>query len=265
MASVFFLMPPLSTFPIIRFSSTASTNEVAMQMALQGAEHGTVVVAGQQAYGRARGEKLFSSPPGGLYMSLILRPDLAAGRLPFITLAAGLACATAIEEQTDLTVALKWPNDLYLQGRKLGGILAQTGPYSPVAHAIPFVVLGIGINVNTRLETFPPELHNIVISLYDASTGQYDIDVLLTSIHARLGLLLQRLREDHAGVVTDWRNRDYLLDKEISWQDVRGRIMSGRGAGIQNDGSYQLRAADGTLHTILAGEVTIGPVGEQRT
>lgn len=235
-----------------------------MQMALQGAEHGTVVVAGQQAHGRGRGEKSFASPPGGLYMSVILRPDLPADRLPFITLAAGLACANAIEEQSGLTVALKWPNDLYLQGRKLGGILAQTGPYSPVAHAIPFVVLGIGINVNTRRETFPPELHNIVTSLYDAKLGQYDIDTLLTAIHAHLGALVPRLRAEAAAVVSAWRNRDYLLDREITWQDVRGKTMVGRGVGIRNDGSYQLQTADGTLHSIRAGEVTLCPVREQR-
>lgn len=235
-----------------------------MQMALQGAEHGTVVVAGQQAHGRGRGEKQFSSPPGGLYMSVVLRPDLPADRLPFISLAAGLACATAIEEQADLTVALKWPNDLYLQGRKLGGILAQTGPYSPVAHTIPFVVLGIGINVNTRRETFPPELHNIVTSLYDARPGQYDIDTLLTAIHAHLVALVPSLRADVAGVLSSWRNRDFLLDREIAWQDVRGKTMVGRGVGIRSDGSYQLQTADGALHSILAGEVTLGPVGGQR-
>lgn len=235
-----------------------------MQMALQGAEHGTVIVAGQQDHGRGRGEKPFSSPPGGLYMSVILRPDLPAARLPFITLAAGLACAAAIEEQTDLIVALKWPNDLYLLGRKLGGILAQTGPYSPAVHAIPFVVLGIGINVNTRRETFSPELHNTVTSLYDIKPVLYDIDALLHAIHARLAALLVTLRADVAAVVRAWRQRDYLLDREITWRDVRGKTMIGRGVGIRSDGSYQLRAADGTMHSILAGEVTIGPMGEQQ-
>lgn len=229
-----------------------------MRMAQQGSEHGTVVIADQQVHGRGRGAKFFFSPPGGLYMSVILRPELPADRLSFITLAAGLACASAIEEQTGLTVALKWPNDLYLLGRKLGGILAQTGPYSPAVHSIPFVVLGIGINVNTRRETFAPELRNIVTSLYDASPGHYDIDALLAAIHTRLLALLPALAEDVAGVVNDWRRRDCLLGREISWQDVRGRTMTGRGAGIRGDGCYQLRALDGTLHAIMAGEVSLG-------
>jgi len=233
-----------------------------MQMALQGGKHGTVVVADQQTHGRGRGAKLYASPPGGLYMSVILRPELPLDRLPFITLAGGLACARAVEEHTGLAVALKWPNDLYLQGRKLGGILAQTGPYSPAVHAIPFVVLGIGINVNTRRESFAPELRNIVISLYDTKAELYGIDSLLAAVHAHLCAQLVQLREDIAGVVNEWRQRDYLLGRAVTWQEM-GKTMSGLGAGISDDGCYQLQAADGTLHAILAGEVTIGPVPDE--
>lgn len=257
-------MVPSGTFPVIRFATTASTNEVAMRIALQGGENGTVVVADQQEHGRGRGKNYFFSPPGGLYMSVILRPELSADRLPLITLAAGLACACAVEEQTGLTIALKWPNDLYLQGRKLGGILAQTGPYSPASHAIPFVVLGIGINVNTKRDTFAPELRNIAISLYDARPGQYVIDSLLAAIYTHLSALLLRLGDDVAGLLRDWGRRDYLLGREITWRDVLGRTMTGRGAGIISDGCYQLQAADGSLYSILAGDVTIGPVGESR-
>lgn len=257
-------MPSPGTFPVIRYATTASTNDLAMEMALKGGEHGTVVVAGQQTHGRGREAKFFASPPGGLYMSVILRPELPAARLPLIPLAAGLACAGAIEELSGLTIALKWPNDLYLQGKKLGGILAQTAPYSPASDTIPFVILGIGINVNTRRETFTPELRNIVTSLYDTQVGSYDIDALLAAIHARLLALLPTLSGDIGPLLSAWQNRDYLLGRQISWQDVRGKTMAGRGAGIRSDGCYQLQASDGTLHAILAGEVTIGPVEEQR-
>jgi BirA family biotin operon repressor/biotin-[acetyl-CoA-carboxylase] ligase len=250
------------TYPVIRFASTDSTNEVAMQLALQGGEHGTVIVAERQAHGRGRGEKGFFSPPGGLYMSIILRPELPAELLPLITLAGGLACARAVAELTDLVVALKWPNDLYLRGRKLGGILAQTAPYSPAAHGIPFVVLGIGINVNTGQESFPPELRGTVTSLYDAILVRSDIDSLLDAIHTHLSGLLPVLRADFAAVLNEWRRRDYLLGREITWQDVRGRTMTGRGAGIRDDGCYQLQGPEGSLHAILAGEVTISAVGE---
>lgn len=195
-------------------------------------------------------------------MSVILRPELSAELLPLITLVGGLACASAVEEHSHLAVALKWPNDLYLSGRKLGGILAQTAPYSPAVHGIPFVVLGIGINVNTRQETFPPELRSIVTSLYDATLGQYDLDSLMGAIHTHLSALLPVLRADVAAVVQEWRRRDYLLGREITWQDLRGRTMTGRGAGIRGDGCYQLQGADGSLHAIVAGDVTISSVGE---
>ena len=223
-----------------------------------------MVVADQQEHGRGRGTKLFSSPAGGLYMSVILRPDLFPERLPFITLAAGIACASAIEEQSGLTIALKWPNDLYLQGRKLGGILAQTGPYSPASSANTFVILGIGINVNTRRETFAPELRNTVTSLYDVKPELYVTESLLNAIHSQLCALLPVLRDDVAAVVNAWRSRDYLLGRKISWQDARGRTMVGRGAGISSEGSYLLQDAEGTQHVILAGEVRICPTGEQQ-
>ncbi|MHB8791209.1 MAG: biotin--[acetyl-CoA-carboxylase] ligase [Desulfobulbaceae bacterium] len=257
-------MPSPGTFPIIHYATTDSTNDIAMEMAMGGGEHGMVVVAGQQTHGRGRGEKFFASPPGGLYMSVILRPELPAARLPLIPLAAGLACACAIEEQTGQAVALKWPNDLYLQGKKLGGILAQTAPYSPTLHTIPFIILGIGINVNSRCETFTPELRTIVTSLYDTQPGNYDIDSLLAAIHAHLLVSLPTLRGDIGPLLSDWQHRDYLLGRQITWLDVRGKTMAGCGAGIRSDGCYQLLAADGTLHAILAGEVTIGPVGKQR-
>ncbi|MHB1350185.1 MAG: biotin--[acetyl-CoA-carboxylase] ligase [Desulfobulbus sp.] len=256
-------MPSSFSFPLIRLVATESTNEVALQLARQGAEHGSVVIAREQTQGRGRGANSFASPPGGLYMSLILRPDLAAPMLPFIPLAGGLACAQAIEEQTGLAVALKWPNDLYLHHRKLGGILAQAGPLSP-SSALPFVVLGIGINVNTRPETFPEELRSIATSLYAIKPVQYDLDGLLESIHSRLLAMLPALAGDAASMVNAWRQRDYLLGKEITWRDIRGGTLKGCGAGMQVDGSYLLRAPDGTLHAIMAGDVTIGLKGVEQ-
>jgi BirA family biotin operon repressor/biotin-[acetyl-CoA-carboxylase] ligase len=258
-------MPSSFSFPLIRLVTTVSTNEVALQLARQGAEHGSVVIAREQTQGRGRGANSFASPPGGLYMSMILRPDFSSPMLPFIPLAGGLACAQAIEEQTGLAVALKWPNDLYLHHCKLGGILAQAGPLSPLSSALPFVVLGIGINVNTRPESFPEELRSTATSLYALQSVQYDLDGLLESIHSHLLAMLPALAGDPASVVHAWRTRDYLLGREITWRDIRGRTLKGCGAGMQDDGSYLLRAPDGTLHAILAGDVTIGLKGvEQR-
>lgn len=251
------------SFRVIRYTTVPSTNALALDLALQGGDHGTVITALQQEHGRGRGAKIFSSPPGGLYMSVILRPDLPVARLPLITLAAGVACAGAIEEQTGQTIALKWPNDLYLRGRKLGGILAETGPYAPAIGAIAFVVVGIGINVSSSPPSFPPELRNIVTSLYDVSQEHYDLDALMSTIHLRLDALLRQLRTSVTDLLKRWQELDYLLGREIFWQDGLGRIRQGCGAGIREDGCYQLRSADGRLHAILAGEVSLGPLPEQ--
>lgn len=207
---------------------------------------------------------MFISPPGGLYMSVIVRPVLPPERLPLITLAAGVACARCISELAGVAVALKWPNDLYLDGRKLGGILTETGGFAAGQATVPYVVLGVGINVNNSAADFPQGLRQGTISLYDATSRHYDLDSLLTALHQQLMVLLGQMPSDLPLILREWQERDCLLGRWLSWQDGGGRILQGRGDGLRADGCYQLRAPDGNLHAILAGEVSLGPLGEQR-
>lgn len=257
-------MQPSFPFPLIRFAEVASTNEVASDLARQGAEAGTVVLARQQGHGRGRGSNIFCSPPGGLYMSVIVRPVLPPEQLPLITLAAGVACARCISELSGVAVALKWPNDLYLNDRKLGGILAETGGFAAAPASVPYVVLGVGINVNSSAADFPQGLRHSTTSLYDATSRHQDLDFLLTALHQQLTAILAQLQSDVSVILQEWQERDCLLGRWLSWRDGSGRILQGRGAGLAADGCYQVRAAEGNLHTILAGEVSLGPLREQR-
>ena len=132
---------------------TASTNDIAKQLALDGAPDGTVVIADEQHQGRGRQGRSFASPAGvGIYMSLLLRPRVAVSRLPQLTLVAGVAAAEAVEDIASVPVALKWPNDIMVRGKKAGGILTESVLQ---ADRPPVAVVGIGINVNTTLEQFP--------------------------------------------------------------------------------------------------------------
>lgn len=257
-------MTPALTFPVVRLATAGSTNEVALGLARQGAESGTVVLAVQQEHGRGRGSKSFYSPPGGLYMSVIFRPELPAARLPLISLAAGVACAEVIEDRTGLILGLKWPNDLYLHERKLGGILAETSAFAASSESIPFVVLGVGINVNNACANFPQGLRPGTTSLYDATSRHYDLDGLAIALHRQLTVLLPLLASDVPAVLRAWQRRDCLMNRHLAWRDGSGKVMEGCGAGIGADGCYQLRAAGGSLHAILAGEVSLGPLTEQR-
>lgn len=252
-------------YKVLRYARAESTNSIAFDLGGKGAAHGTAVAADEQSGGRGRGSRSFASPAGGLYLSVILRPWLPPEKLSLITLAAGVACAEAIEEISSVPARLKWPNDLYCQGRKLGGILTESAPYSPSSQAtVPFVVVGIGINVNTRPENFPDLLRDQVISLYSVTTTKYDLcgfaDSLIRSLLAKVRLLSQKSEK----VLAQWQERDYLLGRKISWQEPAGRIVQGTGCGLLPDGRYLLADASGREHPVLAGDIAITDVNGQR-
>jgi BirA family biotin operon repressor/biotin-[acetyl-CoA-carboxylase] ligase len=110
------------------FAIVDSTNSIALDLARQGAAQGTVVHADQQTGGRGRNGRQFCSPPGGLYFSVILRPELELVDFPLLTLAAGVGLCRGISKTTGVQLQLKWPNDLYFADKKLGGILTESGP-----------------------------------------------------------------------------------------------------------------------------------------
>src|SRR3974390_728502 len=143
------------------FFKTDSTNRVAMELAYAGEEEGAVVLAEEQTAGRGRaGRKWHSELGTGIYVSLLLRPRLSPVQAPLLTMLAGLSLHSTILAHTDLNTELKWPNDVLVRGKKLGGILTEM-------HAEPsqvrFVIVGIGLNVNQ--EKFPAELTSIATSL----------------------------------------------------------------------------------------------------
>jgi len=133
----------------LHFSSvTDSTNTDALAAARAGAPHGSVYFADEQVAGRGRGDHAWHSAAGeGLYVSVLLRPAVQAARLPLLPLAAGLAAADAVRETTGLPVDIRWPNDLLIGPRKVGGILVEA---KTEASAVAFAVVGIGINVHQR-------------------------------------------------------------------------------------------------------------------
>ena len=151
----------------LRFSSvTGSTNSDALAAARDGAPHGSVFFADEQTAGRGRGDHRWQSVAGeGLYLSLVMRPTLSAPQLPLIPLAAGLAAAEAIRAVAGVAIDLRWPNDLLIGPRKVGGILVES---KTEAAGLAFAVIGVGINVHQR--AFDPELSTPATSL-DLATG----------------------------------------------------------------------------------------------
>jgi BirA family biotin operon repressor/biotin-[acetyl-CoA-carboxylase] ligase len=220
--------------PHVHHRVTDSTNERAKQLAAAGAVHGTLVTAGEQTAGRGRQGRVWVAPPGGaLLMSVVLHVD---ERTPLAPLAAAVAVCHAFPQAN----GIKWPNDVWVDGRKVAGILIEGRPQEGWA------VLGIGLNVATEADEFPPELRDIATSLRaagsDLASPRAALDDLLPALDAWL--------EAPADAVLDaWRERDALHGQRVRWNGGEGVA-----AGVDGDGSL-LVETDGGVQALHAGEV----------
>jgi len=233
--------------------STTSTNDIVKDLAHHGAPEGTVVLAEHQTQGRGRHGRTFASPAGvGIYLSLLVRPQVDTRRLPQLTLAVAVATAEALAEYSALPVRLKWPNDVEIHGKKIAGILCEA-VLSPAAS--PLVIIGIGINVNTALEHFPPELHQHVTSLALAAGHPWARLPLLAGLLAHLERLYQAFQQ---GDITPIRQR-WLHYGQIIGRQVRCTDASGPGVGtvvdLDEDGALVVQNTAGVRRRLVAGEV----------
>ena len=220
--------------PRLHLRETTSTNDRARALAAAGAPHGTLVTAGAQTAGRGRQGRTWSAPPGrALLMSLVLR---APGRmLP-------LAAAVAVAEAAGPGAAIKWPNDVLLDGRKVAGILAEARPQDGWA------VLGIGLNVAVRPEDLPADLRTTAGTL---GLEPRDVEPVL----ARLLAALERaLALETLALLDAWRARDALRGRDVGWAGGHGRA-----AGIDGDGRLVVDLPDGGWTALEAGEVHLRP------
>jgi BirA family biotin operon repressor/biotin-[acetyl-CoA-carboxylase] ligase len=229
---------------------TESTNDDAKRAAQAGAPAGAAFVADEQTRGRGRLGRSWHSPPGeNLYASFVLRPALDPKIVPLVTLAAGLAVADAVAPLVPrVKVALKWPNDVWLDGRKVAGILSEAHLGS---RASDWIVVGIGINV--RAHSFPPEIASLATSLALAGAGDVDRSALFIELSSTLSHRLDSLRKgDAPAVIEAFVARDALAGRAITVDGSPATAL-----GITRDGALRIRRPDGSETTCLAGEVRL--------
>lgn len=240
---------------IFHFMRVDSTNRVAFDLARRGYPEGTLVVAEEQTAGRGRWQRSWFSPPQtGIWMSLILRPELPPAGVPQTTLVIGAACARAIHSCLGFKPAIKWPNDLLHYGKKLCGILVEM---EATAEQVHFLVAGIGVNVNQEEADFPPELRETAASLRMVTGSRVDRLPLLCRI-------LEALEEDYrdfcskgfTAVRERWLEYEATLGKTVRVQ-LGGREVVGTAEDLDEDGSLLLRLADGRLLRVNSGELTL--------
>ncbi|HLZ14295.1 MAG TPA: biotin--[acetyl-CoA-carboxylase] ligase [Candidatus Acidoferrum sp.] len=237
---------------IHHFLRVDSTNRVAMELGYANEPEGTVVLAEEQTAGRGRAGRAWHSERGtGIYVTLLLRPKISPVQAPLLTMMAGLSARAAIQAQTELTVDLKWPNDLMLAGKKLGGILTEM-------HAEPsqvrFVIVGIGINVNQ--EKLPAELMAIGTSLRaQAGRAQSRMELLVRLLREFENDYNRFLREGAASVTQRFEAvSSYARGKRVNVASG-SENYSGITAGLSPEGLLRVEREGGNIVTVIAGDV----------
>lgn len=238
----------------VYFDATDSTNAQAKRLAEAHAPHGTLVVSDRQDGGKGRRGRSWASPSGvGIWMSLILRPEIAPSSASMLTLAAALAVREGIREETGLSPLIKWPNDLVLNGKKICGILTEM---STELMEIQYVITGIGINVNQR--EFPSEIRDTATSLSLEAGRCFRRSSLIAAI-------LKAFEKDYAAFLKTG-DLSLLLEeynaclvnrgKEVCILDPSGEYRA-VAEGIDESGSLLVTLPDGTRREIISGEVSV--------
>jgi BirA family biotin operon repressor/biotin-[acetyl-CoA-carboxylase] ligase len=237
-------------------ASTASTNAVLSKLAAQGAPEGTVVVAEEQGAGRGRLARGWYSPPGvGLYCSILLRPQVEIAQATSLPLVVGLAVADALAPYLPACAPqVKWPNDIWIDGKKVCGILCEL---QAEIDGIHHIVVGIGINVNLEAAALPKELRAIATSLKMASGVTVHRAELLTALlkHLEVAYAVWQ-KQGLEPFLERLRARDALFGRAITIDRTTG-VVAGVANGVNADGSLQLRLKNGQTESIYSGDAHV--------
>lgn len=237
------------------YETVTSTNTVLKEMAENGAKEGTVIIANKQTLGRGRLGKNFYSPAGtGIYLSVLLRPDIPAEKALFLTTSAAVATARAIEDVCDKKADIKWVNDIYISDKKVCGILTEAN-FNIETGKLDYAIVGIGINICFPKEGFPDEINNIATAVFDT---------LSDSVNKR-SILIAHLLNYFMDYYTNFNKKDYvkeyidrsmLLGRNISIIKA-GESIPAKAIDIDSNCRLKVEFEDGTAKWLNSGEVSI--------
>lgn len=233
-----------------------STNEEVKRQAGTGAQEGLAVLSAIQTGGKGRRGRVFSSPEGGLYLSLLLRPDCPMAALFQITAWVAVAVCRGIFNATGLNIGIKWTNDLVLEGKKLGGILTELG-FEGESGAINYVAVGIGLNLTQQPEDFPPELREIATSLAQHMEFPPQRNLLATELLKALDEMYSHFPTAHQNYWEAYRQNCLTLGQHCHILRHNGEVAPVFAEDIDKDFGLVVRHPDGQLETVTAGEVSV--------
>jgi BirA family biotin operon repressor/biotin-[acetyl-CoA-carboxylase] ligase len=238
---------------------TPSTQEIAKALASQGVAEGTIVVAETQSKGRGRVGRQWSSPQGGVYFSIILRPDMKPSEALRLPLVAGVAVAHAIKHGTKLYPRLKWPNDIMLGSNKIGGILTEM---NAEMDRLDWVVVGIGLNVNTSHKSFPADVEGAATSLMEAGGKSITRVKLLQDILFEFESLYNELmKSGFEPMRARWKALSDTIGAMVVVSMPTEKV-TGMAVDLDSDGALILKKEDGSLEKVIAGVVKLRKLQE---
>ena len=236
---------------LIVLDQTESTNTEAKNLAAQGAVHGTAVVADQQTAGRGRMGRSFVSPSGtGIYMTVLIRPEFGIELAPMMTSAAACAVAAAVEKLSGSPTGIKWVNDVYMNGRKICGILTEAS-FGLEAQSLDYAVIGIGINVRSVKTALDEELQSVATSVEDECGKRLDRSRLCAEVMNQLEKYLDSL--ESRGFLEDYRRRELLTGNRIT-ANIGSKPVEGMALGIDDNANLIVRLDSGEEVHLSSGE-----------
>ncbi|MDD3904953.1 MAG: biotin--[acetyl-CoA-carboxylase] ligase [Candidatus Omnitrophica bacterium] len=248
---------------IISYRKAGSTNDIAYSLAEKGLKEGAVILAEEQEQGKGRHGRTWLSPSkGGIYFSVILRPRIAPVEIPRITLVAAVAVARTIRDVTALPAMIKWPNDILINHGKVCGILTEMKAEQDSAD---FIVIGIGINVNTPVRQLPKGATSLKEELAHHNKGEGVSRIELTK------RLIERLEEYYfilktegpGRIMDEWKHLSGILGSRIKVV-LPNRTFEALAHDIDPDGALVVRRDEGTLEKISSGDIVMVRQGSEK-
>jgi BirA family biotin operon repressor/biotin-[acetyl-CoA-carboxylase] ligase len=241
---------------ILFFPEVDSTNQQARDHSLKGAGEGLVIMAECQLKGKGRLGRQWQSPPGvNLYASIILRPAISPGVAQQITLLAGVAGAKALARVTGLDTRIKWPNDIFVHGKKVAGILSEM---EAEGGGTRFIILGVGVNVNWQKEDIPTDLREMATSLRAEAGREFSRAKVAAEVFEELEKEYALfLKERFSPRLRDEWNQLSWINQKWATLTVMGEKFEGRVLGLDTDGALLLVNPEGEIQRFIAGDVSL--------
>ena len=231
-----------------------STNDLAKELAGYGAVEGTVVVAEKQTAGRGRLSRGWVSPKGGLWFSVVLRPELKPAEAVGLVFMAGLAVAEVLHELYAVKAETKWPNDVLVKGRKVCGVLTEM---NTTGEKVNYVTVGIGVNANFVEKAFPEELRANATSLENELGRKVRLEELFKALLEKLENIYELfLKEGFAPVLGKWKKYAGFLGCQVEVTSETEKLV-GLALDVANDGALVVRLEDGTVKRVFVGNATL--------